>query len=355
MGFMLFPDPKLAALTVDRNGGRVDTSFSQLTGAPLPEFSGIYARMMFIRVAMLGGSVAPTMFLRAGQGPPVAVSTSSQPVFRATTAGGAGTGFVGDVFLAPGSDNVLRVLVGFDRETVEVWKLGIGNNDPAVERQFTWVVADNPADAAQPWVDPAKAVPSFAAAPFAPDRGAPGTPVVLSGTNFHIGTPKVTFGNRPALLLAPPAPTALTVAVPDGLVTPGQPGADVSVTVTSSAGTAVAPGGFHALPPAPAFANPPVSPPFGKPGQLVSLHGRNFEYGPVQLGFGFESMGPGPGGSAGGGGGLATPSGPTEIKFQLPGEDTPAPQEVFPLVVRITVTTAGGKADYPAHIIVIAP
>jgi hypothetical protein len=82
MGFMLFPDPKLAALTVDRNGGRVDTSFGQLTGAPLPEFSGIYARMMFIRVAMLGGSVAPTMFLRAGQGPPVAVSTSTGRPWR---------------------------------------------------------------------------------------------------------------------------------------------------------------------------------------------------------------------------------------------------------------------------------
>ncbi|MFD1213388.1 hypothetical protein ACFQ36_15205, partial [Arthrobacter sp. GCM10027362] len=176
----------------------MDRPFGQLAGAPVPEFAGIYARMMFLRVAMIGGSVAPTVFLRAGQGPAVAVSTSTQPLFRATTAGGTGTGFVGDVFLAPGAGNVLRVLVGFDRETVEEWVLGIRNNDPAADRLFTWVVADNPGDAAQPWADPASFVPAFASVPFASHRGTPGTAVVLSGTNFHIGTPEVSFGSRPA-------------------------------------------------------------------------------------------------------------------------------------------------------------
>ena len=36
------------------------------------------------------------------------------------------------------------------------WRLGIRNTD-AVDRHFTWVVADNEADTAQSWVDPGPA------------------------------------------------------------------------------------------------------------------------------------------------------------------------------------------------------
>ncbi|MCG2622418.1 IPT/TIG domain-containing protein [Arthrobacter sp. I2-34] len=353
MGFKQFPDPQVTPLTLGSGGGRLDSPFSQLAGAPLPEFTGIYARMMFIRVAMIGGSVPPTVFLRAGQGPAVAVSTATQPVFRSTGPGGAGTGFVGDVFLAPGSGNVLRILMGFDRDTVEAWTLGIRNNDPVSDRQFTWVVADNPADAAQPWADPASYAPGFAAVPFTPDSGAPGTSVVLHGTNFHVGTPTVTFGNKPAALLAPPAPTALTVAVPEDLVTPGQPGADVQVSVSTSAGTAVSGTGFHALPPPPVFAAEPFTPAVAKPGQILTLHGKNFHYGPVQAGYGFVSMGPGPGGSSGGSGGIIDPASPTEFTLQMPGEDISNPEQIFPLVVRVSISTAGGTAQCPGPVIVV--
>lgn len=351
MGFKQFPDPQVTPLTLGPGGGRLDSSFSQLVGVPLPEFTGIYARMMFLTVAMIGGSVAPTVFLRAGQGPAVAVSTATQPVFRSTGPGGAGTGFVGDVFLAPGSGNVLRGLMGFDRDTEEAWTLGIRNNDPASDRQFTWVVADNLADAAQPWADPASYAPEFAAVPFTPDRGAPGTSIVLHGTNFHVGTPTVTFDSRPAVLLAPPAPTALTVAVPEELVTPGQPGADVQVSVGTSAGTAVA-AGFHALPPPPEFTVPAITPEFGRPGQTVVLHGRNFHYGPVQLGFGFHALGPVSGGGGAGASLIDSPH-PTELSFMVPGSLRDFGPDLFPFACSFRITTAGGSVACPSQLIVI--
>jgi hypothetical protein len=338
MAFHLFPDPQVAPLTVDRSGGRVDTSFGQLAGEPLPEFAGIYERMMFVRVAAVGGSVAPTVFLRAGQGPAVEVSAASRPVFRAKAAGGAGTGFVGDVFLAPGAGNVLQILVGFDRDTMEEWVLGIRNNDPAAERQFTWVVADNAADTAQPWVDPASFVPGFTQVPFVPDHGVPGAAVALSGVNFAVGAPRVLFGGREAVLLSAPAPRALEVAVPEGLVAAGQAGADVPVQVRTGAGTATAGRPFHAEPPEPGFAEPPFTPEMARLGRKLLLHGRNFHYAPVAVEFRalefFDDPPPPAAGEV-----LGTPSS-TGMTVRIP-------SDVFVLgpigKISVTVTTAGGS------------
>ena len=284
MVFTLYPDPPVAPRTVPA-GGRGDAGFAQLAGESLPEFTGSYERMMFLRVAMIGGSAAPTVFMRAGQGPAVAVATATQPVFRATRPDGAGTGFVGDVFLVPGEGNVLRVLLGFDRATVETWTLGIRNNDPSAERQFTWVVADSEAETVQPWVDPRSFIPAFAEPPFTPAGGALGTRVTLSGRNFDFGVPRISFGIVPAALLAPPAPGALIVSVPDGLVTPGESGADMLVGVETAAGTAVASGVFHAVPPAPAFAAPPFAPEMTRLGRKLLLQGRNFDFAPVTVEF----------------------------------------------------------------------
>ena len=247
MVFKLFPDPPVAPLGVP-GGGRTDAGFVQLAGEPLAEFAGIYARMMFLRVAMIGGTAAPSLFVRAGQGPAVAAATGTLPVFRATRPDGTGSSYVGDVFALPREGNVFRVLVGFAAATEETWSLGIRNNDPGAERYFTWAVADSDAEAAQPWVDPASFVPAFAdppAAPFAPGLGAPGTSVNLFGRNFNVGTPRVFFGAVEASLLAPPAAGALKVAVPGGLVVPGEPGADVPVSVQTAAGITTAATAFH--------------------------------------------------------------------------------------------------------------
>jgi hypothetical protein len=338
MVFTLYPDPPVAPRSVPA-GGQGEAGFAQSVGAPVPEFTGIYERMMFLRVAMIGGSVAPTVFMRAGQGPAVAVVEATQPVFRAIRPDGGGTGFVGDVFLVPGAGNVLRILVGFDRATEETWTLGIRNNDPSAERHFTWVVADSEAETIQPWVDPGSFIPAFADPSFTPAGGASGTSVTLSGRNFHIGMPRVTFGTVPAALLAPPAPGALTVSAPDGFVSPGQPGADLPVSVETAAGTAVASGAFHAVPPAPAFAAPPFAPEPALLGRKLLLHGRNFHFAPVTVEFRAleffddDSHSPVPGEV------LGRPSA-TDMTVRIP-------TDVFVLgpigKISVTVTTAGGS------------
>ena len=296
MGFTLFPDPPVAPLTVTV-GGRADAAFAQLAGDPLPELADIYALMMFVRVAMIGGIHAPTVFLQAGRGPAVAVTAATQPVFRATDPDGGGTGFVGDVFLVlqadvPGAGTVTAVVVGFDRATEETWTLGVRNNDPSAERYFTCVVADSESEAVQTWVDPASFVAAFAdppAAQVAPNRGAQGTPVILSGRNFNVGNPRVFFGAVEAALLAPPAPGTLTVAVPEGLVVPGEPGADVPVSVQTAAGTAAAATAFRILAKPPGFDDPAFVPVSGWPSRQIALFGRNLNVGRTQVFFGRQT------------------------------------------------------------------
>ncbi|MCI9870538.1 IPT/TIG domain-containing protein [Arthrobacter humicola] len=296
MVFALFPDPPVAPLAAPV-AGRVDAGFAQLAGEALPEFAGIYARMMFLRVAMVGGTVAPSLFVRAGQGPAVAVTATTQPVFRATRPEGGGTGFVGDAFQVlqagvPGAGTVTGVVVGFDRATEETWTLGIRNNDPGREGYFTWVVAESEGEAVQPWADPASFVPAFAdppAAQFTPDDGAQGTPVILSGRNFNVGIPRVFFSAAEAALLAPPASGTLTVAVPEGLLVSGEPGADVPVSVQTAVGTAAAATPFRVLAEPPAFADPAFDPVSGWPGRPVALCGRNFNAGRTQVFFGHQT------------------------------------------------------------------
>ncbi|MFD1213819.1 hypothetical protein ACFQ36_17410, partial [Arthrobacter sp. GCM10027362] len=149
-----------------------------------------------------------------------------------------------------------------------------------------------------------------------------------------------------------PAPTALTVAVPDGLVTPGQPGADVPVEVRTDAGTAAAGTGFHALPPPPEFTVPVFTPEFGRPGQTVVLHGRNFHYGPVQLGFGFRALGPDSGGG-GAGASLVDSPRPTELSFTVPESLQDFGPGLFPFACSFHITTAGGSVACPSLLIVI--
>ena len=242
MGFSLFPDPPVKPLAIPANGS-VDSALLQRAGAPPPDLAGVYPQVMFVRLAMIGGTVLPGLVMTAGTGPPVVVTTEATPMFRESGIGG-GAGFVGDVSLTQPAGNVFQIMVGFDQMSTETWKLGIHNNDPAAARLYTWVVADSAADAAQPWVDPATFAPSFAeseAEQFIPDSGMTGTPVTLAGKNFHIGHQQVTFGATPAKLLAPPTPTNLTVAVPAGLA----PDSATPITVTTDAGTATSALKFH--------------------------------------------------------------------------------------------------------------
>jgi IPT/TIG domain len=242
VGFSLFPDPPVKLLAIPANA-TADSVFPQRAGAPPPDLAGVYAQVMFVRVAMIGGTVVPELVMTAGTGPPVVVTTEATAMFRESGIGG-GVGFVGDVSLTQPAGNVVEIMVGFDQVSTETWKLGIHNNDPTTDRLYTWVVADSAAEAAQPWVDPATFAPSFAeseAEQFVPDSGMTGTSVTLSGNNFHIGQPQLTFGAIPATLTAAPTPTSLTVAVPAGLA----PDSATPITVTTDAGTATSALKFH--------------------------------------------------------------------------------------------------------------
>lgn len=237
MAFTLYPEPAQHPLTVAGNS-RADTEFTQEIGPVPADLAGIYAQAMFLRVAMIGGIAAPKLFVTAGTGSPVEVTVDPTPVFR--TPGG---GFVGDVFMTSGRGNVFQVCVGFEKATSETWQLGIHNTHPTEELLYTWVVADTAADTAQPWVDPAAFVPRFDDPPaeFAPAAGPWRTAVTLHGANFHIGTPKVTFGATPASVLGPGTSTRLQVAVPDGLSADGA----FPITVVTPAGTATTQTSFH--------------------------------------------------------------------------------------------------------------
>jgi hypothetical protein len=147
MTIHVYPDPQTAALTVAPGAAPTFSLISQITGASVP--AGAYSKMMFIRVAMFGGTAAPTLFIKAGTGAAVQITTTTTAVYRSPSL----TDYVGDVQLVTVGEapDVFQVRIGFDQDTTETWQLGIQSND-AVSRDFTWVVADSIANTAQPWI-----------------------------------------------------------------------------------------------------------------------------------------------------------------------------------------------------------
>lgn len=148
MTFTLYPDPPLRGLPVPA-GATVFTPFTARS-ARVPEFDPPYAQVMFVRVAMFGGSSPPRLLVGAGNGTPVEASVDPQGVFRSP----GDAGYVGDVSLKVLNPNVFEVMLGLvSVDPVRGWRLGIHNID-AAQRFFTWVVADSERDTVQPWVDP---------------------------------------------------------------------------------------------------------------------------------------------------------------------------------------------------------
>jgi DNA-binding beta-propeller fold protein YncE len=148
MTFTLYPNPPVQALPVP-TGATVFTAFD-IHAAHVAEFDPPYAQMMFLRVAMLDGSAAPGLLVAAGTGTPVQVTPDTQAVYSAP----GDTGYVGDVWSKPLAANVIEILVGLVSANPAVgWRLGIRNTD-ATDRDFTFVVADQEAETAQPWADP---------------------------------------------------------------------------------------------------------------------------------------------------------------------------------------------------------
>jgi YVTN family beta-propeller protein len=154
MTFTLYPDPATGVLSVPA-GATVVTPFVA-HAAPRAEFDPPYVQTMFIRVAMLGGDSVPKLSLTAGTGDAIEVSNNEQGVFAAKSAGKPQR-YLGDVWLDTIGFYVYDITMGFvSADTGLAWRLTIGNTDNA-EGQFTWVVADDPSDIVQPWVDPGPA------------------------------------------------------------------------------------------------------------------------------------------------------------------------------------------------------
>src|ERR1044071_2045266 len=162
MAFDVYPN-QAAPLTLKKApSAATPTSSGALSittqrAALYPPFQPPYAQMMFIWVAVTGavaltGTAAPTFELRVGTGP----GTTTPPLSSASTVLQSAPGTrLGDAWVTPLSSapNVFQIFVGFDNVTTVDWALFIQNNDTTADGQFTWVVADNPTETAQPWVD----------------------------------------------------------------------------------------------------------------------------------------------------------------------------------------------------------
>ncbi|HEY2669133.1 MAG TPA: hypothetical protein VGJ07_02025 [Rugosimonospora sp.] len=222
MSFHVYPDPQTDPLSV-AVGVTTFTPIAQLTGPPA--VAGSYNKMMFIRVSMFGGASPPSLSVKAGTGDPVTATTFTTAVYRLPGTNGAD--YVGDVQLIVDANNVYRIRMGFDQNTAETWQLGITNNDGAVARDFTWVVAETEAETAQPWivVSPAS-LPYHSLVNQSIDQS-------VQVSNKGTGTLTVT-GVNPAL----PAGFALSTALPLAI----DPSGTQSLAVTFTA---------PAVPPAP--------------------------------------------------------------------------------------------------------
>jgi hypothetical protein len=178
-------------------------------------YQGTYAQMMFIGVAMTGPAAAPTFQLQAGTGAPMPLGTQSVQI----NSDAAGTR-LGDAWATPSSANVFDIFVGFDLATTVTWNLTIQNNDTTTDGDFTWVVADNPADTVQPWIDV--------------DPGALSLDVLIHEVDSD-SVQVLNYGTGPftvtAVSPALPANLALAPALPLTVA----PGAAVAMAVTFSA------------------------------------------------------------------------------------------------------------------------
>src|SRR5690242_12641394 len=120
--------------------------------ALFPPFQPPYAQVMFIWVAVTGGVAltglaAPTFQLQAGTGPATPALKSGSTQVNSAPGTRLGDAWVLPLSSAP---NVFQIFVGFDQVATVAWNLIIQNNDTTADGQFTWVVADNPTETAQP-------------------------------------------------------------------------------------------------------------------------------------------------------------------------------------------------------------
>lgn len=220
MAFDIYPNPQTNPLNV----AALATSAAQ----PFVERESVgafpvipSAHAMIIRVAMINPASAclppgppnPTVILSAGGGTPVDVP--AYPSF-ASIYSGVGT-HIGDAAVTAESNGIFRVEVIL-QVTGSAWQLQIHNNHGVDARQFTWVVADNAAETAQPWLEIPHALDYDTV--FAPDKLLTGQTrdAVLTVTNK--GTGALTVSDLPGPLGA----SAFEILSVPGPINPGNCG-----------------------------------------------------------------------------------------------------------------------------------
>jgi Family of unknown function (DUF6519)/IPT/TIG domain len=127
-------------------------------------------------------------------------------------------------------------------------------------------------------------LPAFAPSPdqFTPTVGIRAQEVVLRGRNFDLGNVEVQFGLTPAEVLST-SRTQITTRVPDFV-----PDGVTRITVRTDGGEATSDDEFTVLAGGPPAFDPPpneFAPQAGRPGVVVTLHGRNFDAGGLRVTF----------------------------------------------------------------------
>lgn len=205
MSFDVFPSPPTAPLKVGPGGASPFIDFQER--AQLDPADG--TTKMYIAVAASGDSCAPpgppvpVIILQADSGTAVAVS-DGQPTMIPGSAGAV----VGRATVAESTGDVTVIEVEL-LATSNSWQINFENPDPASLRRFTWVVADNAAEARQPWIDAPSAL-GFGPTPVGQMTTAP---LVVANR----GTAPLTIADQ---LRLPLGPGFFLAAVP-GPIDPG--------------------------------------------------------------------------------------------------------------------------------------
>ncbi|MEU6036002.1 hypothetical protein ABZ801_11390 [Actinomadura sp. NPDC047616] len=146
MAFQVYPKASAGPLTVAAGVQSPLVTFQELAGGPPDD------QVMFLRLVKLAGTCAPP----GGNAPGIALSAADGPPTQilkfpdfSTIRDARGTR-IADATWDDQGDGVSRVQIYLTRPG-STWRLGITNNDTAL-RQFTWVVADNDPETAQPWL-----------------------------------------------------------------------------------------------------------------------------------------------------------------------------------------------------------
>lgn len=147
MSFTVFPDASIGPLSLGPGQISAPLAFPEMAGGTPPE--------VILRIIMLGDGCdpphaePPTFTVRAGQGVPVEPPEGRMVFVRARPEDASDPVAKTQLFIESEHVYAIRLRILHPGST---WQLRITNRDDA-ERKFTWVVADNEPESAQPWLN----------------------------------------------------------------------------------------------------------------------------------------------------------------------------------------------------------